>query len=114
MKDNTILEFGDPARISADPLTDILRKSAQDLLAQAVEVEVCDLMAKHTHLADAAGRHRLARHGHLPEREVMTGIGLVSVKVPRVRDQDTSEVIFLSYLQATLNSLKNKNTTLGK
>jgi len=30
---------------------------------------------------------RLVRHGHLPEREVMTGIGPVPVKVPRVRDR---------------------------
>ena len=33
------------------------------------------------------GRARLVRHGHLPEREVMTGIGPVSVTVPRVRDR---------------------------
>jgi len=89
MKDDTILEFADPVGISPDPLTDILRKGARDLLAQAVEAEVCDLMAKHAHLTDAAGRQRVVRHGHLPEREVMTGIGPVSVKVPRVRDRGT-------------------------
>jgi len=87
MKDDTISEFADPAGISPDPLTDILRKGARDLLVQAVEAEVCDLMAKHAHLRDAAGRQRLVRHGHLPEREVMTGIGPVPVKVPRVRDR---------------------------
>jgi len=89
MKDDTILEFIDPAGISPDPLTDILRKGARELLAQAVEAEVCDLMAKHIHLTDAAGRQRLVRHGHLPERDVMTGIGPVPVKVPRVRDRGT-------------------------
>jgi hypothetical protein len=26
------------------------------------------------------------RHGHLPEREVLTGIGSVAVRQPRVRD----------------------------
>jgi putative transposase len=87
MKDDTILEFADPVGISPDPLTDILRKGARELLAQAVEAEVCDLMAQHAHLTDAAGRQRLVRHGHLPEREVMTGIGPVPVKVPRVRDR---------------------------
>jgi len=87
MNDTTILEFSDPAGISPDPLTDILRKGARELLAQAVEAEVCDLMAKHAHLTDAAGRQRVVRHGHLPEREVMTGIGPVPVKVPRVRDR---------------------------
>jgi len=28
------------------------------------------------------------RHGHLPEREVMTGIGPVAVRQPRVRDRE--------------------------
>jgi putative transposase len=27
------------------------------------------------------------RHGHLPEREVLTGIGSVAVRQPRVRDR---------------------------
>ena len=27
------------------------------------------------------------RHGHLPEREIMTGIGPVTVRAPRVRDR---------------------------
>jgi hypothetical protein len=29
----------------------------------------------------------LVRHGHLPEREIMTGIGPVAVHCPRVRDR---------------------------
>jgi hypothetical protein len=30
----------------------------------------------------------VVRHGHLPEREVMTGIGPVAVRQPRVRDRE--------------------------
>jgi transposase-like protein len=37
------------------------------------------------------GRARLVRHGHLPEREVLTGIGPVPVKVPRLRDRGAGE-----------------------
>jgi hypothetical protein len=33
------------------------------------------------------GRQRLVRHGHLPEREIITGIGPVAVRCPRVRDR---------------------------
>jgi transposase-like protein len=33
------------------------------------------------------GRARLVRHGHLPEREIMPGIGPVAVRCPRVRDR---------------------------
>ena len=37
--------------------------------------------------APEEGRRRLVRHGHLPEREIMTGIGPVAVRAPRVRDR---------------------------
>jgi len=33
------------------------------------------------------GRQRVVRHGHLPEREVLTGIGPVALRQPRVRDR---------------------------
>ncbi len=36
------------------------------------------------------GRQRVVRHGHLPERKVVTGIGPVSVQVPRARDRQGS------------------------
>src|SRR6476620_8363437 len=66
-----------------DPLTEVLRDGARTLLAQAVEAEVADFLAKHTALKTEDGRARVVRHGHLPEREVMTGIGPVSVRQPR-------------------------------
>jgi hypothetical protein len=33
------------------------------------------------------GRRRFVRHGHLPEREITSGIGPVAVRCPRVRDR---------------------------
>lgn len=63
MKDDTILQLTDPAGISPDPLTEILRKGARDLLAQAVEAELCALLARHAHLKDTAGRRALFATG---------------------------------------------------
>jgi hypothetical protein len=34
------------------------------------------------------GRQPLVRHGYLPEREIMTGIGPLAVRCPRVGDRD--------------------------
>ena len=65
---------------------DLLRQGARQLIAQAVEAELKAFLAAHADQTDAAGRRRLGRHGHLPEREVQTGIGAVPVKVPRVRE----------------------------
>jgi transposase-like protein len=70
-----------------DRLTEILRGGARALLTQAVEAEVAEFLASHADLKTETGRQRLVRHGHLPEREVMTGIGPVAVRQPRVRDR---------------------------
>jgi len=88
MKEDTIVALRQPGSFSEDPLTEVLRAGARQLLAQAVEVEVEVHIAAHADLTDASGRRRVVRHGYLPEREIQTGIGAVRVKAPRVRDRD--------------------------
>jgi transposase-like protein len=68
-------------------LTEVLRNGARALLTQAVEAEVAALLGRHADKVTEAGRQRLVRHGHLPERAIMTGIGPVAVRCPRVRDR---------------------------
>ena len=87
MTKDTVVAFRTPDGFSPDPLTDLLRQGTRDLIAQAVEAELIAFSAARTDQTDGAGRHRLVRHEHLPEREVQTGIGPVPVKVPRVRDR---------------------------
>jgi putative transposase len=70
-----------------DSLTEVLRNGARTVLAQAVEAEVREFLAKHSDLKTASGLSRMVRHGHLPAREVMTGIGPVGVRQPCVRDR---------------------------
>ena len=84
-KDN-VVQLIQPGTIE-DQLTEVLRCGARALLAQAVEAEVASFLAKHADLRTEDGRARVVRHGHLPEREVMTGIGPVAVRQPRVRDR---------------------------
>ena len=94
MKTPGISTLPDPSGFSVDLLTDILRAGARDLIQQAVEAELSALLATHAQDLTADGRARLVRHGHLPERDVVTGIGPVPVKVPRVRDRgDSAEKI---------------------
>jgi hypothetical protein len=64
----------------ADPLTEVLRNGARTLLAQAIEAEVAEFLTKHADLKTTVGLNRVVRHGHLPERVVMTGIGPVGVR----------------------------------
>ena len=75
----------DPA--SADPLTAILRQGARRLLSQAVEAEVEQWIAEHAHLVDERGHRQVVRNGHAQPRRVVTGLGPIEVKMPRVHDR---------------------------
>ena len=87
MPENTIAKLPDPSGFSTDPFTDIIRDGARKLIEQAIQAELAVLMAAFSAEKLENGTSRLVRHGYLPEREVMTGIGPVPVKVPRVRDR---------------------------
>ena len=93
MSKSTVVPFELPSEFSPDPLTEVIQFGARELLRTAVQAEVAGFMAVHAHLLDEEGRQRLVRHGFLPEREVMTGIGTVPVQVvaedaPSVRAAD--------------------------
>ena len=100
MAKSTVAWFDLPSEFSPDPLTEVIQAGARELLRTAVIAEVSDFIAEYAHLLDEEGRQRLVRHGFLPEREMMTGIGKVPVQVPRVRDRganaDGSKIKFTS------------------
>lgn len=70
-----------------DVLTDILRKGAKRLLAQAIEAEISDYLCRYKDERLADGKQAVVRNGYLPERTVQTGIGAVEVKIPKTRDR---------------------------
>jgi putative transposase len=73
-----------------DPLTNILRAGARQLLAQAVEIEVETFLATVKDLKLADGRSRVVRHGYGPARTIATGIGPVEVARAKIRDRGTA------------------------
>ena len=86
MTETNVFQLSQPGTF-ADPLTEVLRNGARALLTQAVEAEVAALISCHADKLTDDGRQRLVRHGHLPERKIVTGIGPVAVRCPRVRDR---------------------------
>jgi len=70
-----------------DPLTEVLRAGARQLLAQAVELEAAAFLAAREDLRLPDGRPRLVRHGHGPARSIQTGIGPVPVARVKIRDR---------------------------
>ena len=97
MEDATIIEFASRDAI-IDPLTDLLRKGARELLQAAVEAERDAFLAEFSERRIADGRAAVVGSGYHPERAVQTGIGPVTVKVPKVRAKDGKPVTFRSDL----------------
>lgn len=83
---------------SADPLTEMLRAGAQQLIYQAVEAELEELLAQHSERRTRDGKAGVVRNGYLPAREVQTGLGPVTVKIPKVRSKTGEPVSFRSAL----------------
>src|SRR5271170_957069 len=76
-----------PGSEPKDVLSDILRQGARKLLADAVEAEVSEWIDQHAHWRDDQGRRQVVRNGHLPSRTIITGVGPVEVRQPRVHDR---------------------------
>jgi len=97
MKKSNVLEFAGRDTIS-DPLTALLRSGAQQLITQAVEVELQELLNEYSDRRTEDGHAIVVRNGHLPERELQTGLGPVTVKIPKVRSITGEPVTFRSAL----------------
>jgi putative transposase len=76
-----------PLPSQKDVLTAVLHQGATQMLAQAIQAEVESYLEAHSYLRDEAGRQLVVRNGSLPERTILTGIGPVEVKQPRVHDR---------------------------
>ena len=96
MADFTLKALSQPEEQVADPLTELLRAGARELIAQAVEAELQVLLDQHAKHRLPDGRQAVVRNGYLPERTVQTGIGDVEIKVPKVRDRSGSGIRFNS------------------
>jgi putative transposase len=76
-----------PLPTEKDVLTAVLRQGATQLLAQAVQAEVAAYLDARSDQRDEAGRRQVVRNGSLPQRTILTGLGPVEVKQPRVQDR---------------------------
>lgn len=82
---------------ASDVLQDVLKLGAQQLLTKAIEAEVAGLLIKHPELTDS-GHQAVVRNGYLPERNIQTGLGDITVKIPKVRDRSGAGIKFTSKL----------------
>ena len=97
MEMSNIVDFSSRDEIS-DALTDLLRTGAQQLIASAVEAELECFLRQFSQTRTTAGHAEVVRNGHHPARPIQTGIGPVSVRIPKVRSKEGKPVTFRSAL----------------
>ncbi|MBA3731514.1 MAG: transposase, partial [Gammaproteobacteria bacterium] len=85
MGNDTIVSFSDPA--FRDALSELVRQGAQRIIRHAVDAELKVFLDAHAAQRDTQGRRAVVRNGYQPERDVLTGIGAVQVRVPKTRDR---------------------------
>jgi transposase-like protein len=66
----------------------LLQEGARKLLQTAIENEIIEYIQFHQDRRDENGQRLVVRNGHLPEREIISGIGPIKVRQPRVRHRD--------------------------
>ena len=97
MNESNLIEFAS-RESNADPLSELLRQGARQLIQQAVEAELATFLTGFEQRKLSDGRTAVVRNGYQPKRQIQTGIGAVSVQIPKVRAKDGSPVTFRSAL----------------
>ncbi len=85
MEKDKVINLNRPEETGSDVLSEIIRKGAQRILKEALEIKT--FIDKYRELRIRGNKQRIVRNGYLAEREIVTGVGKVSVKAPRLRDR---------------------------
>jgi putative transposase len=85
-KDETVLKVR-----FLDVLTETLREGAQKMLIQTVQNEVEEYLACFADQFDEHGHRLVIRNGTARPRTILTGIGPMTIQMPRVHDKRIDE-----------------------
>ena len=70
----------------------------RELIRKAVQTELTEFLSQYQDMTDPEGRPLVVRNGYLPQREIMTGISPIDIKVPKTRDRGGQGIHFRSEL----------------
>jgi putative transposase len=89
VKEDKVLSWEGPAEVEAkSPLEQLIAQGARKILQAALEQEIEAYLEAHRGRQSAEARASVVRNGHLPERQLITGVGPIPVRPPRVRHRD--------------------------
>jgi len=89
-------------------LDEVLRNGAKKLLQEAIETEVAEYVQQFQELKDGMNRRIVTKNGYLPGRNILTGLGSVNIRQPRVRDKREDG----SFLSQILPKYKRRTPSL--
>ena len=99
MKENNVVGFAGREQFS-DALTELLRTGARQLIQEA---ELSEFMSQFAGRVLTDGWAVVIRNGYHPERKIQTGIGPITVKIPKVRSRKGVPISFRSALVPPVN-----------
>ena len=73
------------------PLDQLLHEGAREMLMTAVEAEVAAYIDAHQQEVDERGRRLVVRNGQAQERTLVSGVGPLKIRAPRVDDRRVDE-----------------------
>ena len=86
-------------------LEQIARNGAQKMLKLALENEVEEYIQKHSDEVDINGKKIVVKNGYMPERNIITGMGSLAIKQPRIDDRSLDERFTSSILPRYLRRI---------
>ena len=69
-------------------LEQVARQGAQKMLQLALQNEVEEFILEHSSLKDENGKKVVTKNGYMPAREIVTGMGPLPIKQPRIDDRN--------------------------
>ena len=89
MKETKVISLEERAKDEAKSyLEELLSEGARKLLQTAIENEVAEYLQVHRERRADTGGRAVVRNGHHPERELVTGVGAIKIRQPRIRHRD--------------------------
>ena len=96
MPKSNLHALSQPEATTNDPLHDLIRQGARDLIARAVESELQGLLDQYADVLTPDGRKAVVRNGHLPKRSqfmlmwrLLAYYSLASAHRPRYEQRKT-------------------------
>jgi len=88
MNKNTVkLRINPEENIVNQPLDDIVRNGAKEMLQKALKIEVDLFLEKYQYILDDKGNRQVVRNGRGRPRNIVAGAGQIEIEVPRVDDR---------------------------